>query len=309
MATIIPFIIIILSLTVIIVIIVRKFPHISLLDVDTMPEVKNEKKKMEYIKRRINKNAAKNKQVWEKRVEPLIQKAKQVQLQFRKYVGAVEKNVMKEKEMKKQQDPQDVQEKRNIDVTHAYQDGVHALEQGDIDTAEKQFIEAIRLDPKRLDAYRGLADVYVRLTQYQEAEQTYMYILKLDPHDDITMMKLGELLEEMGKKDVAVDWYQKAVLINPNISTRFAKIALLLKDLGHYPTALEAASQAVELEPQNPKYLDNFIELSIMSENLDMAEQGYAELRIVNPDNQKLRVFKERIMKLKEKISEESALS
>lgn len=307
MSSIIPFILMIISLAVVIVIVVKKFPQLSLLDVDNIPEVKTEKKKIEYIKRRVNKKAERKKEAWQKKMEPVVKKAKNVQLQFRKYVGKVEKSVIQEQEKKKETEPKDKQEKRKVEVHHAYQDGVHAMEQGDIEHAEKCFIQAIRIDPKHIDAYRGLAEVYTKLAQYQEAEQTYQYILKIEPHDDITMIKLGELLEEVGRKEEAVDWYQKAVLINPHISSRFAKISSVLKDMGQYDAALEAISQAVELEAQNPKYLDNFIELSIMSENLPLAEEGYAALRIVNPDNQKLRVFRDRMDKLKEKIDQSKA--
>ena len=46
---IIPFILIVLSLSVIIFLVVKKFPQLSLLDVDTIPEVKEDKKKQEIV--------------------------------------------------------------------------------------------------------------------------------------------------------------------------------------------------------------------------------------------------------------------
>ena len=53
--------------------------------------------------------------------------------------------------------------------------------------------------------------------------------------------------------------------------------------------------QAVELEPKNPKYLDLLIETVILCGDKDLAERAFNELRMVNPENQKLAVLRERI--------------
>ena len=62
--------------------------------------------------------------------------------------------------------------------------------------------------------------------------------------------------------------------------------------------AKEAALQAVELEPQNPKYLDLLIETAIICGDKATAVRSLEELRLVNPDNQKLDSFRERITKI-----------
>jgi hypothetical protein len=71
----------------------------------------------------------------------------------------------------------------------------------------------------------------------------------------------------------------------------------LLK-VGQADVAKESILQAVELEPQNPKYLDLLIEIAIICGNKDLALKGYGELRLVNPENQKLSSFKDRIYKI-----------
>jgi len=51
MYSILPFALIIISLAIIIIIVVRRYPQLTLLDVDSIPEVKIEKKKVELLKK------------------------------------------------------------------------------------------------------------------------------------------------------------------------------------------------------------------------------------------------------------------
>ena len=69
---------------------------------------------------------------------------------------------------------------------------------GALEMAEKKYIEAVRLDPKSKDAYRGLGDVYLRQGHIAEAKETYAFVAQLDPNDDYVFIKLSELAEQEG---------------------------------------------------------------------------------------------------------------
>ncbi len=298
MSNIFPFLLIIFSLTVIIIVVVRKFPQLTLLDIDNLPEVKEGKKKKEFLKNRSIKRSEKAKNTRLEKIKPMIKKLKEMQLKFRKYVGKVEKAVIVDQHKKRMEFPKVIKEKKKEELADILRDGTIAFSHGELELAEKKFISAIKIDPKSTEAYRGLADVYFEQGQLEEAEETYRFVLQLDRDDDSSMAKFAELLEQRGKKEEAVDWYQKSVLINPHLASRFAKIAGLLQSMEAYDPALEAISQAVELESQNPKYLDKLVEVSIMSGNQSIAKEAFDQLRSVNPDNKKLRTLKDRIYKM-----------
>ena len=84
-----------------------------------------------------------------------------------------------------------------------------------------------------------------------------------------------------------------------SVSPRFYHLAELLLKVEQPEVAKESIVQAVELEPQNPKYLDLLTETAIICRDKDLALQSYNDLRGVNPDNQKLDGFKDRIDQLK----------
>lgn len=290
------FILIIVPLAIILIVVVKKFPQLAVLDVENVPEVKMNKKKDEVLKKRVEEQAVKSKNELIKKMLPVKEWLKKVQDHFRKYVFRVtEKVVEEEKKVEEVKEPKEISDKKQQSLFTLLREGDSARNHGDFETAENKYITAIRIDPKNAEAYRGLADVYFKQEQIDEALETYKFILQLDPSDDEILVKLGDIYDKKGDIKEAIEYYQKAVLANDNYPHRFAKLAEMLDSIEQYETALSAIEQAVELEPNNPKYLDKMVEMGILSGDKDAAEDGYQKLRMVNPENQKLDSLKERI--------------
>ena len=282
----------------IVVIIIRKFPQLTLLDVESLPEVKQSKKKNEVLKKRAKKDHIKSKKEWKSKAEPLLNKFKNVQANFRKYVGKIESAVVKEKEKKSATKIDTVKPEKKDKLRSLLHDAKFACDEGELEMAEKNFIAAIRIDTMNRDAYLGLAEVYCKQGQVNEAAETYNFLLQINEKDDLVLARLGDLSAEKKDFEKAIEYYQRSVLVNHNLSNRFARLAELLQELGEHETALEAVSQAVELEPQNPKYLDMLVEISIMVGDKKLAEEAFQQLRMTNPDNQRLDILKDKIQRI-----------
>ncbi|PIZ94830.1 MAG: hypothetical protein COX81_02635 [Candidatus Magasanikbacteria bacterium CG_4_10_14_0_2_um_filter_37_12] len=293
MLDIIPFILIILSISSLVILIVRKFPQLSLLDVDTIPDAKEERKKDEIIMGRVKKKSTEKDSVWKKRVLPLVQKWGKLQLSFRQYVGKIKSDVLAEE---KNKDFGGVAGVLGVDVVrNLLNEANNAVAQREWQEAEKIYIAIIKRDTKNKEAYKGLADVYFVQEQLDEAKETYKFLLQFDPENESIFIKLAEISEQQDSLEDAVMYYQQAVMIKDNTPDFFVKIHELLLKLNEKDSALEAISQAVELEPDNPKYLDKLIEASIMVGNRKLAEDVYQQLRMVNPENKKLEILKDKI--------------
>lgn len=290
-----PLLLIFFSFAAIIFLIVRKFPQLTLLDVETIPEVKEEKKKNEFLKKRAEKKSQEQKEKKKEKWQPVLLILKNIQSLVASKVASVEKKVFSQTfariRAKKIEEGISPEEEIAVLVREAQT----AVNNENFDLAEKKYIEIIRLDPKYIEAYRGLAEVYGKLGQNKEAEETYKFLHHLVPNDDQVLVNLAELAEKSGQVTKAIQYYEKSLLLNDSISPRFAKLSVLLQSEKQYPAALEAIEQSVELEPQNPKYLDNLIELAIIVGDKQKAEEAYGKLRLVNPDNQKLPLFKDKI--------------
>lgn len=287
------------SFLTILTVIIRKFSQLSLLDVENVPRVKEEKKKTEFLKKRVEAQAKETRKSRRAEWQPVVAQLKRLQFGFRQYVGKVERMALREKmRVERRITRGKVSPVSAEDVRTLLQEGAFAYDQQTLEIAEKKFLAAIRMDPKNKEAYLGLGDVYRKQGQESEAKETYAFVAQLDQNDDAVRVKLAELAEETGDIPSAIAYYEEAVVLNANLSPRFAKLAELLAGIGEQATALEAVRQAVDLEPQNPKYLDMMVEISILSLRKDAAEAAFEALRMANPENQKLAAFKDRIEKI-----------
>ena len=296
MYSLLPFILILLSLAVIVFVVIRKFPQLTLIDVGSIPEVKMERKKEEILRKRVEESVA----IWGKRQEkfwrPLFRKLKEAQLGFRKYVGRVQKIVVdSERKLKKRRisTPE-----AKAEVAAFLREAGTAFERKDWELAEKKYIEAIRLSPRNREAYFGLGNVYLEKDELNDAEEAFQYLVRLNPRHDGGLVKLAEIAEKRGDVEKAIEYYEKSLLVEDGKATRFVKIAELFLSIDKADTALEAVRQAVELEPDSPKYLDMMAEVSIKCRDKQSAEDAFQKLRMVNPENQKLDVLRERIEKI-----------
>ena len=78
----------------------------------------------------------------------------------------------------------------------------------------------------------------------------------------------------------------------------FSRLAEVAKDSENKEEAIDNISRALVIEPNNPRYLDMMLEISIINKDKIKALDAYNKLIEVNPDNQKLAGFKEEIEKL-----------
>ncbi len=291
----------VLSLLVITLIISKHYHQILLLNVDSLPFMREEQKKDELIRKKaVQKSSAVHAQVRSSVITPIVVFARSIQKGFRRFVGKIERRAMMHDTKKRSLETPEEESRRELTIRELMFEAKRDTMQEDYDTAEKKYLAVLRQDPKNTDAYHGLAGVYQKQGQNLEAKETYQFILQINPSDDQTLVKLGEMYEEEGRLEKAVEYYEQAVLSNPHNPVRFAKLYDLLFELKQYEVALEAIQQALEIEPANPKYLDNFTEAAILLKRKELAEKGYRELRMINPENQKLQLFRQRIDEIQE---------
>lgn len=291
--------VIFICLLILVVIIYRKFPQLANLDVENLPAEMVARKKKEIISKRIDAQSHHLKNKLERWFTPIVKIWGKLQLKFRVYVGKIERLWMHEQNIKRQAvakiNPPEEKEQK---LQELLKEGKQYLQTNFFESAEEAFIAALKIDPKSAAAYEGLGAAYLNRGQRNEARETLEFLSQLEPNNDAVLVQLAEIAEADGRVETAIDLYQRATVINDSLSPRFCHLAELLVKVGQPLVAKEAILQAVELEPQNPKYLDLLIEIAILCQDKKMAEKGYQDLRLVNPENQKLADFFDRINKL-----------
>jgi protein O-GlcNAc transferase len=115
------------------------------------------------------------------------------------------------------------------------------------------YIKAIELNNKYIEAYNNLGVSLVELNLKDEAISFYEQGIKLDGSNIDLLINLASLLSELKRYKDAEPYYEKALGIDKNNPLLMNNYANLLKDIGEYKKARKYYDNAIELEPM---YLD-----------------------------------------------------
>lgn len=161
--------------------------------------------------------------------------------------------------------------------------------------AERRYLEAISLDSRNAEAYRGLGQMYVKQKLYPQAKETFQYLIRLKKEDDATFSGLAEIAEAEGKMDEALRLRTQAVVASPKQPHRQAELAEFYLRRKEPKKALAAADEAVKLEPASARYLELSLEAAILVRDRKEAERLYDRLRLLADDTSRFRAWKEKI--------------
>lgn len=303
--SILPIVIILASLIGIVIIIVRKFPQLTVVEVEKIEEVKIAKKK-EQIK--LLK--------FQRSLKVLVDKIKKyaghitffktrweaVQAKFRIAVYGWQERYKKarleEIKTKAAEQTEEKAQEAVQEVNTLLQMADDAYSRNDLSLAETRYIEVIKQEPYNVEAYRGLGKVYFDLKKYKEAIESFEFLLKLKPDDGKALNRLGMIAEEQNDWDGAVRYFEAAVKVDDSLAIRYFDLGRAYASLNKPALSLRNFAKAVNIEPNNPKYLDQLLEISLVSQDADLAKATFDRLRLVNPENQKLLEFQQRIRDL-----------
>ncbi|MFA5189066.1 MAG: tetratricopeptide repeat protein [Patescibacteria group bacterium] len=264
MYNIISIIVILISLAIIVSIVFKKLPLLAGFDISSIPKEKEAETRTKIMEERM----ARKFKVFYNKIKPFFKiianfGQRKINLLTEKIKAWEEKykTAKPPKEALMTKDEFQTLEKKIESQLEAAQD---LINQESYQEAEKIYLEILSLEPKNIPAYRGLANLYFVQKQYLEAKQTYQHVIKLNKKDSSSYFALAEILYETED----------------------------------YNNALSVLQTALNLEPNNPRYLDLFITISILVKDKELARQSLAKLIEVNPDNAKISEFAEQIKTL-----------
>lgn len=287
MYNIVPLLLILVSLSVITVIVARKFSVLANLDVASIPAEKEARFKERIISNRLKRN--------------LIQRSAKLGRLFLPIIMGIgrliKSNLHKLYQLKNDYQAKEEGQDSNIGqrTEQLFLQVEECKRRGDLALAENKCIEIIGLDSKNIEAFKALGRLYFEKKQYEEAKQTFEHVLKLKEDDEDIYENLAQIAREKGDLDQARDEYLKSININKqNAQTHFS-LALVYQAMGKWPEAIRSLKKALKIEPANPKYLDTMLEISIIIKDKALALDAYQKLFKTNPGNNKIAEFKKQI--------------
>ena len=282
MFNIIPLIIIIISLTIIIAIVVRKFSVLAALDTSTIQAEREAKFKEQIIGNRIKRNFYK----YFLKINNLARPAGKAIAGLFKwlYNKLIDLKDYKEEELAAQDSPQAVS-KLFVEIEEL-------IKQDKLHDAEEKYIEIIGRDSQNLKAFSGLGDLYFEQKNLDEARQTYLHALKLSEQN------FDQAAKAQKRQDAGLAPTTEIQDNTTELAGIYFDLACVNRAAENLKEATENINKALKLEPNNPRYLDTWLEISIINKDKGSALDAYGRLKKVNPENQKLAQIKKEINEL-----------
>ncbi len=148
----------------------------------------------------------------------------------------------------------------NIEAFEAYLMGRNYLRRPataeTLEAAERQFDEALQLDPRYADAYGGLCDTHLEryersfdVSDFEAAEKACNRMLTLQPNSSAAMIALGHLYRNSGQYGLAEDNYRRAIATESSAADAYDGLAKTFQAQNRMQDALDAYQQAIDLQP------------------------------------------------------------
>ncbi|MFA5022460.1 MAG: tetratricopeptide repeat protein [Patescibacteria group bacterium] len=261
----IPLIIIVASLIAILFIVAKKFPNLAAINVESIPKEKETQVINRIMVDRLSRNFLFFKKIFLEVFGPLWKNLSDLGSSIYQNIADLEKKNL-------------AQPLNQIDLrqqaTDKFEEAKKILAEGNLEKTEEICISIIEFDPKNLDAYQMLANVYLENRDYRKARETSRYLIKL-------MLKAGSIDGDKHR-----------------LANAYADLGWIYQLENKNSYALTNYQKAVELEPSNPRFLDLLLKMSIILKNKTLALEVFSNLKDADPDNQKLPDLEEEIKNL-----------
>ncbi|MDO8571448.1 MAG: hypothetical protein Q7R79_02115 [bacterium] len=278
-ASIISFLILIGSLAIIIKIIAGRWSALVALDVDMLPSERDARTKKKIVSERLRRHMISLKLKIGMASSPMVEALGK---KFDFLIMRVQ-NLQEARYQKKITQAQTKAISNDLTpVEKLLTEADDYYEKGELEKAERRYIDAIAIDVKNLKPYKGLAALYLAEREWDQAREVLEYLC----------VQLRELIatptEDSGEQ----------ASFSVRLAENLEQLAQTYLHLDRHDDARSSLESALDLQPQNPKFLDATLELYIILGKQKEARGVLKRLKEANPDNQKLEDFASRVKAL-----------
>jgi tetratricopeptide (TPR) repeat protein len=165
------------------------------------------------------------------------------------------------------------------DVQNVARAAKESFEQGQYQTAEKQYQEILIKSPNNLYALSNLGVVYFHSGKFRAAELTLKKALTVSPKDEFARTTLGIVYYRQSKFDDALAELNKAIEINPKSATAHNYLGITESQKGRQE---EAEKEILLAIANNPDYADAHFNLAVIfattqPASIELARRHYAK--------------------------------
>jgi tetratricopeptide (TPR) repeat protein len=156
--------------------------------------------------------------------------------------------------------------------------GTAYKKRGQMDLAEEQFQEAIRLQPRDPEALTALAHLYSQTGRQELAIKEYETILSLQPKYLPALIYLSSIYNDHNRREEALKLLLKAQELQPSHRLVRLNLGRVYSQLGQYNLAIDILKEGVSAEPAFTPFHE---ELASIYQNLKQTDEAIRENQFV----------------------------
>jgi len=130
--------------------------------------------------------------------------------------------------------------------------GSRLFRSGQLEEAEKAYLEAKELDAENPYVLSGLGDVYRKLNRFEESGAQYDAVLKKDPSNIFALRGAGDARRGMKQSLAAIPYWLRYLEINEKDSHVMVRIADAYHKLDDSESAIDFYEQSLVIKPYDP---------------------------------------------------------
>ena len=135
-----------------------------------------------------------------------------------------------------------------------FNQGVAALQAGQLDSAEKAFLQVLKGGGRLPFVHNDLGIVYEQLGQREQALAEFREAIRLDPRYVAPRVLMGSTLLAMNRSAEAAHELAVAVRLDPGDPLAHLQLAKALQRKEDYPGAVDEFRELRKLAPRDPEY-------------------------------------------------------
>lgn len=144
--------------------------------------------------------------------------------------------------------------KKSLDyksIHEAYNKADLFFDKGEIDEAQKCFIQVLSLHPDHEEANNKLGLIYIQKKMPAKAEAIFRRLIDINPMNPEFFSNLGLALFDQDHMEEALEAYLKAISLSPRSVKLYCKLGEVYKNIGKVMAAVNAYSKALEIDSKN----------------------------------------------------------
>ena len=175
--------------------------------------------------------------------------------------------------------------------------------------AEKNFLDAIKIDDKFQDPIRNLCVIYTNTKQFDKLINFSIKLYKLDSSNPINIFQIGSAYELNKKYDDAIKYYEEFINTNGSDKKRgFNNIGNIYLRKGKPKISIKYFSKALEFDKNNKILINNVLLCYLSLRDEEKADEYFKKAEIIDSNYIEFLHNKAEYLILKNQIDEAEKL-